>query len=474
MKRFVYAQLLEWKQIPDDERKPLILEGARQVGKTWLARELGRNGFENYIELNFEKQTALRALFEFDFDFGRILLAISAFSGQKVIPGKTLLFLDEVQWAPRGLLSLKYFKEDLPGLHVIAAGSLLGLLEHEGESFPVGKVSFLRVFPMTFDEFLTATGKESLYDVLKKRDWTLTNVLAARFEESLRSYYYVGGMPEAVEKFITTRDYSKVRKVQRELIASYKRDFSKHAPGDVVPRISLVWDSIPTHLAKDNKKFVYAVMKSGARAREYETAIKWLADAGLVHKHTRVSKGEMPLDGFEDTESFKLFVLDVGILGAMCSLDRRTLLNGSEFYGQYKGALTEQYVLQELICRSTDEDEVKLHYWAPDTGQAEVDFVIQAGGQIAPLEAKAEISVKAKSLKVFSSRYRTPRIFRTSLLPYFEGENVTDIPLYAVSKIPDIMRENLPVPANRSSISLRAEAGLPESPKWTDTVAGSI
>ena len=440
MRRFAYTHLLEWKQTTDNERKPLILECARQVGKTWIARKLGENEFENYIELNFEKQTALRSLFELDFDFNRILLAISAFSGKKVIPGKTLLFLDEIQWAPRGLLSLKYFNDEFPQLHVIAAGSLLGLMNHEGESFPVGKVSFLKIFPMTFDEFLVATGKESLFDVLKSRDWTLMNILADQFEEVLRNYYYIGGMPEAVEKFITTHDYAKVRRVQRELIKSYKRDFSKHAPNDVLPRISLVWDSIPTHLAKENKKFVYAVIKFGARAKEYETAIKWLVDAGLAYRHTRVSKGEVPLDEFEDTESFKLFVLDVGILGAMCSLDRRTLLDGSEFYKQYKGALTEQYVLQELICRSTDEDDVKLHYWAPDTGQAEVDFVIQAGGQIAPLEAKAEISVKAKSLKVFSSQYKTPLIFRTSLLPYFKGKNVTDIPLYAVSKVPEIMR----------------------------------
>lgn len=441
MKRFVYSQLRDWKRLPDEERKPLLLEGARQVGKTWLARELGANEFKNYIELNFEKQVALRSLFELDFDLSRILLAISAFSGKDVIPGKTLLFFDEIQWAPRGLLSLKYFNDEMKQLHIVAAGSLLGLMDHEGESFPVGKVSFLNVYPMTFDEFLIATGKENLFNVLQKRDWPLINILSGQFEEALRNYYYVGGMPEAVAKFVSTRDYAKVRKVQRELIKSYKNDFSKHAPAEVVPRIHLVWESIPTHLSKENKKFIYAVMKTGARAKEYENAINWLVNAGLAYKLTRVSKGELPLDGFEDTESFKLFVLDVGILGAMCSLDRRTLIEGSDFYGQYKGALTEQYVLQELICRGTDADEVKIHYWAPDTGQAEVDFILQSGGQIAPLEAKAEISVKAKSLKVFSGQYKTRLIFRTSLRPYFKGENVTDIPLYAVSKVIEIMRD---------------------------------
>ncbi len=441
MKRFVYSQLLDWKRLPDEERKPLLLEGARQVGKTWLARELGTNEFEEYIELNFEKQVALRSLFELDFDLSRILLAISAFSGKDVIPGKTLLFFDEIQWAPRGLLSLKYFNDEMKKLHIVAAGSLLGLMDHEGESFPVGKVSFLNIYPMTFDEFLIATGKENLFNVLQKRDWSLINILSGQFEEALRNYYYVGGMPEAVAKFVSTRDYTKVRKVQRELIKSYKNDFSKHAPAEVVPRIHLVWESIPTHLSKENKKFIYAVMKTGARAKEYENAINWLVNAGLAYKLTRVSKGELPLDGFEDTESFKLFVLDVGILGAMCSLDRRTLIEGSNFYRQYKGALTEQYVLQELICRGTDADEVKIHYWAPDTGQAEVDFILQSGGQVAPLEAKAEISVKAKSLKVFSSQYKTLLIFRTSLRPYFKGENVTDIPLYAVSKVIEIMKD---------------------------------
>ncbi len=441
MKRTIYSKLIDWKALPDSERKPLILEGARQVGKTWIARNLGENVFETYIELNFEKQTALRSLFESDFNLDRILLAIRAFSGKEVIPGKTLLFFDEIQWAPRGLLALKYFNDELKSLHVIAAGSLLGLQDHEGESFPVGKVTFLKIFPMTFDEFLIAIGKEELFNVLQKQDWPLINILASQFEESLRNYYYVGGMPEAVEKFVTTKDYSKVRKVQRELIKSYRKDFSRHASNDILPRIELVWDSIPAHLAKENKKFIYAAIKSGARAKEYETAIKWLVDAGLAYKHTRVSKGEIPLDGFEDIESFKLFVLDVGILGAMCGLDRRSLINGSEFYKQFKGALTEQYVLQELICREDDENEVRVHYWAPDTGQAKVDFVIQTGGQIAPLEAKAEISTKAKSLKVFSAQYKTALIFRTSLLPYFKGDNVTDIPLYAVSKVIDIMRQ---------------------------------
>lgn len=439
MKRFVYDSLVAWSRKPDGKRKPLLMEGARQVGKTWLARELGKNEFKSYIELNFEKQKALRSLFELDFDIGRILLAISAFSGKTVTVGETLIFFDEIQWAPRGLLSLKYFYDEHPEYHIIAAGSLPGVIDHEGDSFPVGKVDYLNVFPMNYSEFLLATGKEKFYDVLKSDDWSLINVMFDQFESALRNYYYVGGMPEAVQTFVDSGDYSKVRTVQRSLIKSYKRDFSKHPPKDIVPRMHLVWDSIPGHLSKENKKFVYSAVRPGARAKDFETAIQWLADAGVVYKQTRVTAGESPLNGFEDEEAFRLFLVDIGLLGAMCGLNRRTLIDGSEFYKQYKGAMTEQYVMQEL--KASGYEDLNIHYWSPDVGEAELDFVIETGGYVAPLEAKAEQNLKAKSLKVFSKKYKSPFIFRTSLSPYFKGDHVTDIPLFAVTKTVEMMNK---------------------------------
>ena len=435
MKRNAYRRLKEWSNLRDGERKPLILEGARQVGKTWLARELGQNEFEDFIELNFEKQVALRSLFDLDFNLDRILLAINAFSGKSVVPGKTLLFFDEIQWASRGLLSLKYFYDEMPDLHVMAAGSLLGLIDHEGDSFPVGKVTFLKLYPMTYPEFLVATGNDSLFNVLNSGDWALINIMHGQFEVLLRNYYFVGGMPEAVSNFVQFGDFEKVRRIQRDLIKSYERDFSKHPPKEAASRMPLVWDSLPVHLSKENKKFVYSAVRPGARAKDYETAIQWLCKAGIAYKQTRVTAGEIPLKGFEDEESFRMFMVDVGLLGALCSLGRRTLLDGTEFYRQYKGALTEQFVYQELVCN----EESRLFYWDPDTGHAQVDFVLQVRDEIIPLEVKAEQNLKAKSLKVFSDRYHPRYMFRASLEKFFSGDNVTDIPLYAVSKIVEMI-----------------------------------
>lgn len=416
-----------------------MLEGARQVGKTWLAREIGKNEFENYVELNFENQPEIRTLFEDDFKIERILLAISAFTGKDIKPGQTLLFFDEIQWARRGLLALKYFYDNAPQLHVMAAGSLLGVIDHHDDSFPVGKVTLLKINPMTFGEFMVATGNQKLYGIMQGSDWKLINVFANQYENLLRNYYFVGGMPETVKKFIDTGDYIKVRKVQDDLLKSYKNDFSKHPPKDVSARMHLVWDSIPNHLSKENKKFIYSAVRPGARAKDFETAIQWLKDAGTIHKLTRVSAGEVPLRGFEDCESFKIYLIDIGLLSAMCKLDRKTLIDGVDFYDQYKGALTEQYVLQELI----GNEDIELHYWSPDTGHSELDFVIQAGNVVAPLEAKAERNLKAKSLKSFSERYNTKLRFRTSMSPFVASDYVIDIPLYAVAKVPEIMREGL-------------------------------
>ena len=435
MKRYVYDKLIAWKNEADDKRKPLILEGARQTGKTWLARELGRCEFDSFVEINFEDVEEMKTLFEADFDIERILMAIQSATGKKVVAGKTLLFLDEIQHARRGLLALKYFKDKAPQYHVVAAGSLLGVIDHKNDSFPVGKVSFLNVFPLSYEEFLLALGKEELVTMLHSQDWVAINAFSGKYMELLRQYYYVGGMPEAVKTFVEEKDYSLVRKVHLSLLKSYNRDFSKHPPKEIVKRMVLLWNAIPSQLAKENKKFIYTAVRSSARARDFETSIQWLCDAGMAYKVTRVIAGELPLAGFEDADAFKLYVLDIGLHGAMSGLDARTLISGDEFFKQYKGALTEQFVLQQLqLLEQTD-----IHYWSPDTGIAEVDFVIQTAGRIIPIEVKAEQNLRAKSLTEFIKRYEPLMVIRTSMAPFSKGERIIDLPLFAISLLPELM-----------------------------------
>ena len=431
MKRDVFTQLLAWKNRPVGQRKPLILEGARQTGKTWLARELGRVEFAEFIEVNFEKMSEARSLFEANFDLNRILLAIQALTGKRVVAGQTLLFFDEIQFAHRGLLSLKYFFDEMPELHIIAAGSLLGLIDHEDDSFPVGKVSFQKVYPLNFVEFLSATGREGLLDILRSKDTIAIDAFAATFTDLLRQYFYVGGMPEVVQSFIDHQDYKEVRRVQKEILESYKNDFSNHPPKEIVKRMILIWESIPGQLAKENKKFVYSAVKSGARARDYETAIQWLCDAGVVYKVTRVRSGELPLSGFEDIDAFKLYTLDIGLHGAMANLDASTLVKGNDLFLQYKGAMTEQFVLQELHAI----DDVAIHYWSPDESTAELDFVFQHEGKVIPVEVKAEQHLKAKSIPVYITQNTPQRVIRTSLAPYHKGHTIEDIPLYAFATL---------------------------------------
>lgn len=430
MKRNIYHRLLEWKNRPADRRKPLILEGARQTGKTWLARELGKMEFENFVELNFERMPEARTLFEANFELTRILMAIQAYTGKKVTAGSTLLFLDEIQFARRGLLSLKYFLDEMPSLHIIAAGSLLGLIDHEDDSFPVGKVSFLRVYPLCFDEFLCAIGREGMADMLRTGDYALTDTFASTFTDLLRQYFFVGGMPEAVKTYAEQMDYQAVRQVHTEILKSYKNDFSHHPPKEIVKRMIMLWESIPSQLAKENKKFVYAAVKPGARGRDFDTSIQWLCDAGVVYRVTRVKRGEVPLRGFEDADAFKLYTLDIGLHGAMAGLDAQTLVSGNELFLQYKGALTEQYVLQELRCH----EEMEIHYWTPDESIAEIDFVVQHAGEVTPIEVKAEQHLKAKSIGVYVKQNQPKRVIRTSLAPFHQGDVVTDIPLYALGQ----------------------------------------
>lgn len=431
MRRTIYNQLLTWKNTPDGLRKPLILEGARQTGKTWLARELGQNEFENFVEINFERIEEARTLFENNFDLQRILLAIQAITGKQVIPGKTLLFFDEIQFARRGLLSLKYFYEDMPSLHIVAAGSLLGVLDHKDDSFPVGKVSFLRVYPLSFSEFLCAIQREGLAQLIASKDYTAIDAFASLLTDLLRQYYFVGGMPEVVKTFAEQQNYEKVRAVQQEILKSYRNDFSKHPPKEIVKRMALLWDSVPAQLAKENKKFVYNAVKQGARARDFETAIQWLCDAGLTYKISRVRCGQLPLKGFEDINSFKLYLLDIGLMGAMSGLSATTITQGNDLFLQYKGALTEQFVLQEMQTLNS----LEIHYWTPDESIAEMDFVIQKEEQIIPIEVKAERHLKAKSIAIYIQQNHPKNVIRTSLSPYHLSEHITDIPLYAFYSI---------------------------------------
>lgn len=436
MKRNVLQNLIAWKNKPSDKRKPLILEGARQTGKTWLARELGRMEFDEYVEINFEDNEQFRSLFEMDFDIERILMALRSVTGKKILQGKTLIFFDEIQYARRGLLSLKYFGDKAPEYHVIAAGSLLGVVDHKDDSFPVGKVEFERIYPLSYEEFLMAMGKDGLVQMLHSMDWDLINSFSSQYIELLRQYYYVGGMPEAVRTFVEEKDYVAVRKVQLGLLESYQKDFSKHPPQEIVKRMILLWNTIPSQLAKENKKFVYTAVRPSARARDFETSIQWLCDAGVAYKVTRVRAGELPLTGFEDADAFKMYVLDVGLHGAMTGLDAKSLISGNEFFKQYKGALTEQFVLQQLVLF----DEIKIHYWTPDEGIAEVDFVVQLNGSIVPIEVKAEVNLKAKSLAQFIKRYNTPNMIRTSLEKYFKGEKITNVPLFAIHLLPNMLK----------------------------------
>lgn len=434
MKRHVFSQLISWKNRPNDQRKPLILEGARQTGKTWLARELGKTEFAQFVEVNFEKMVEARNIFELNFDLNRILLAIQALTGKRIEAGKTLLFFDEIQFARRGLLSLKYFNDEMPDLHIIAAGSLLGLVDHKDDSFPVGKVSFQTIYPLSFIEFLSAIGREGLIDILCSKDYITIDSFSETYIDLLKQYFYVGGMPEVVKTFAEQQDYKSVRRVQNEILKSYKNDFSNHPPKEIVKRMILLWESIPGQLAKENKKFIYSAVKSGARAREFETAIQWLCDAGVVYKVTRVRSGELPLSGFEDMDAFKLYTLDIGLHGAMSKLDATTLIEKNELFLQYKGALTEQFVLQELQTL----EEKSIHYWSPDESTAEMDFVIQYNGEVTPIEVKAEQHLKAKSIPVYITQNHPKRVIRTSLAPYHKGSTIEDIPLYAFNVMTNV------------------------------------
>lgn len=429
MERFALDQLQRWKEKPN--RKPLMMRGARQVGKTWLLKEFGKRSFKNAVYVNFEDAPSLKNLFVADFDIPRILNVLEIFSGEKIIAGETLIILDEIQAAERAVTSLKYFQEKTPEYYIIAAGSLLGISMPDKSSFPVGKVDFLNVYPMTFSEFLTALGEDKLLESLKSRDWPTLGVFKSRFIEYLKTYYYVGGMPEAVAEYVNNKDWDEVRNVQKSIIMAYESDFSKHAPGTTIPRIRMVWQNIPAQLAKENKKFMYGSLKTGGRAKDFELAIQWLTDAGLLLKNCRVSKPEIPLTAFEELTVFKLFLSDVGLLTAMCNLPAQTMIKGNELFLQFKGALTEQFVMQQLLAMEMD----KITYWTNERSTNEVDFVIQNNGQVIAIEVKAETNTRAKSFRFFYEKFKPTQAYRLSLKDHKEEKWFTNIPLFAVEYV---------------------------------------
>jgi predicted AAA+ superfamily ATPase len=429
MYRSKLADLIAWKN--SSPRKPLIIRGARQTGKTWLMKEFGRTHYARTVYLNFEKNKRLAALFTDDLDIKRIIVALQAESGMTINEDDTLIIFDEIQAVPEAITSLKYFQEDAPGFHIIAAGSLLGMAMHAGISFPVGKVSFMDLYPLTYCEFLDAAGEKSLKELLQTGDWKLITALKTRYIERLRQYYYVGGMPEATAKFVENSNFVEVREIQKQILETYEHDFSKYAPNEIVPRIRMLWNSVPGQLAKENRKFIYGMLKEGSRARDYELALSWLTDCGLAYRVCRAAKPSLPLKAYEENNAFKLFMVDTGLMAAMTDLDAKTLLERNMIFTEFKGALTEQYVFQQLVSSG----EYTVNYWSAERSTAEIDFLIQHKNIIAPLEVKAEENLHAKSLRVFHEKFNPVISVRTSMSDFRRQDWLINLPLYAVSEL---------------------------------------
>ena len=419
-------ELKDWKE--SKFRKPLVVRGARQVGKTWLLKEFGNTYYDKLVYINFEEAITLKDIFVNDFDIDRIITILQIFSNTTITAENTLIVFDEIQSVEGGITSLKYFCENSPQYHIIAAGSLLGMGLHNKVSYPVGKVDFMDLRPLSFYEFLLALNENTLVDVLKEKKWDVLSVFKEKLKDYLRFYFYVGGMPEVVDAYAKTKDWNLVRKIQNRLLISYEGDFSKHAPKEIVPRIRMVWQSIPSQLAKENKKFIYGLIKEGSRAKDFELAIQWLIECGLLLKTNRVSKPGMPLIAYQDLSAFKLFLLDVGLLGAMADLNVKTIIEGDKIFTEFKGALTEQYVMQQLRVNNT----IYIGYWTNDGSSYEVDFLIQKDGEIIPIEVKANENLKAKSFQSFCNKYNPKKAIRTSLSDYKEESWMTNIPLYAI------------------------------------------
>jgi len=428
MYRNAMNDLVKWKE--NKNRKPLIIRGARQVGKTWLMKTFGEENYDNVAYINFDGNERMRNLFQDDLNLSRIIKGLQIEAGV-AIDARTLLIFDEVQEVPNALTSLKYFQENAPEYQVMAAGSVLGVALHGGTSFPVGKVEFLDLHPLNFLEFLKASGNDQLIGLLYSKDILLINSFKSKFIELLKTYYFVGGMPEIVQAFVSGGEHALVKDMQLRLLRSFEQDFSKHAPYEIVPRVRLVWNSIPAQLSRENRKFIFGLVKQGARAREYELALQWLIDSGLIYKVYRVSKPEIPLKAYQDVNAFKLFMVDVGLLGALSGLEMVTLLGGDRVFTEFKGALTEQYVHQQLISTNLTEP----YYWSADKGVAEVDFIIQHGGKVIPVEVKATENLKAKSLKMYRQEFSPSRSIRTSLSDFRDEGWLVNLPLYMINTV---------------------------------------
>lgn len=432
MYRYAIEELYKWKE--KKNRKPLIIEGARQVGKTWLMKEFGEKAYSHTVYINFDSNSTMAELFSTDLNIERIITGLELYSSQKIYADKTLIIFDEVQEIPRALSSLKYFYENAPQYQIICAGSLLGIALHQGTSFPVGKVDFLKLYPLSFKEFMMATGNERYVEVLEKQDYQTVTTFKNVFINSLKQYYYIGGMPEVVLHFSEYKDFNEVRAIQQRILNAYEQDFSKHAPNEIVPRIRMLWNSIPAQLTKENKKFIYGLVREGARAKEFETALLWLSDCGLIHKVHRINAPGLPLKAYEDLKAFKLFILDVGLLSCMTGLRQKTLLEGNQLFKEFKGALTEQYVLQQLAAIPS----ISTYYYTNERNSSEIDFVIDNGEEIIPIEVKAEVNLMAKSLRVYRDKFSPDHCIRTSMSDYKQEDWLLNLPLYAISEIKQI------------------------------------
>ena len=429
MDRFALEKLKQWKE--KKNRKPLIIRGARQVGKTWLMKEFGRTCFKKMAYVNFDSNTRMRQVFEGDINIERLILAISAETGVSIDSRDTLLIFDEVQEVPKALTALKYFYEEASEYAIVAAGSLLGVAMHKGTSFPVGKVDFMDLYPLSFREFLCALGEMRFVEILDSSDTDMVTMFKSKYIDRLREYYFVGGMPEVVQSYLDSKDFNQVREIQKNLLNYYQQDFSKHAEATLVSRLNLVWNSIPMQLAKENKKYIYGQVREGARAKDFELAIQWLMDCGLIHKVQRIKKPGLPLKAYLDLDAFKIYLLDIGLLMAMVDLDARVIIDGNRIFTEFKGALTEQYVLQQLIA----DLGIEAYYYSTEKSSGEIDFLLQGKSSILPLEVKAEENLRAKSLKAFCEKYHPACAVRTSMSDDREQEWMTNIPLYNICRI---------------------------------------
>lgn len=431
MYRYAINNLIEWKNSPN--HMPLIIKGARQVGKTWLMKEFGKIQYKKVAYISFDSNPRLDTLFQKDLDVKRLLDGLNIEVGFNITPKDTLIIFDEIQENPLALTSLKYFCENAPEYDIVAAGSLLGVAHHKGTGFPVGKVEYLNLYPLSFKEFLLAMNENQILELIDKNNFEMQKVFKERIIDLLRRYCYVGGMPKAVLSFAQKQDYNLVRKIQKNILDDYESDFSKHISPEQVERTRLLWNAIPSQLVKENKKCVYGKIKQGARAKDFEIALNWLIDSGLVHKVSRVSEPNMPLKAFEDVSAYKLFLLDVGLLGAMNDLDPRSLLENDKLFNDYNGAITEQYVLQEFKTLG----DLPTFYWA--SNRAELDFLIQYQNNIIPVEAKATINLQAKSLKSFRQKFNPKISIRTSLADFEENNGLFNIPLYDIENVKGII-----------------------------------